>query len=431
MASPVFVLAVAVLLLNDHVLKAAWPGLVTGKLSDVAGVVMVAVGLMAATRSRRAAFGATAVTFALLKTQPVVAVWAEPVLGGATRTDPWDLLALVALVPLWPWVSRRRARPATSPRPELLLPLQIVVVSCAVFATTATSCQSDAVDALAYSDGSVFVASDSAVYRSDDFGRTWVESDVSPWDGSLGTVRFGRGTPCPSGVSCVAIARSDASPTGSIVVEQVLGDERAAILTLTSDQQDRIDQLAPPICGGALVSDAIAFDAPDGGHVVLAMGEAGVLHRLPSGDWEWAAVGPYGFADDEVDDEPLGIAVRSTVDLSFWDRHGWIGALTLLVVPAALAACVIPINRLGRRRGRDPVVAIVLCVVAAVLIAGTATVVIAVTNGFDNPSGRYPAAAVLAGLAATIAAALLLGQLRPAERPSPFADAPDPDQRVG
>jgi hypothetical protein len=37
-AHPLTVGATAVLLLNDHVLKPAWPGLVTGKLSDVAGL---------------------------------------------------------------------------------------------------------------------------------------------------------------------------------------------------------------------------------------------------------------------------------------------------------------------------------------------------------------------------------------------------------
>ena len=40
LVSPVFFGSIALLLLNDHVLKAAWPGLVTGKLSDVAGVVI-------------------------------------------------------------------------------------------------------------------------------------------------------------------------------------------------------------------------------------------------------------------------------------------------------------------------------------------------------------------------------------------------------
>ena len=38
---PVNLIAMLVLGLNDHWLKAAWPGLVTGKLSDVAGLVVL------------------------------------------------------------------------------------------------------------------------------------------------------------------------------------------------------------------------------------------------------------------------------------------------------------------------------------------------------------------------------------------------------
>lgn len=37
---PVTVFATALLIVNDHLLKAAYPGWVTGKLSDVAGLVM-------------------------------------------------------------------------------------------------------------------------------------------------------------------------------------------------------------------------------------------------------------------------------------------------------------------------------------------------------------------------------------------------------
>ena len=40
LASPGFALALVVLVLNDHVLKTAYPGWITGKLSDVAGLVL-------------------------------------------------------------------------------------------------------------------------------------------------------------------------------------------------------------------------------------------------------------------------------------------------------------------------------------------------------------------------------------------------------
>jgi hypothetical protein len=45
---PIALFALATLLINDQLLKAAWPGVVTGKLSDVAGLVvapLVLVGL--------------------------------------------------------------------------------------------------------------------------------------------------------------------------------------------------------------------------------------------------------------------------------------------------------------------------------------------------------------------------------------------------
>jgi len=45
---PVALGALAVLLLNDHVLKARFPGLVTGKLSDFAGMVVAPLVLVAA-----------------------------------------------------------------------------------------------------------------------------------------------------------------------------------------------------------------------------------------------------------------------------------------------------------------------------------------------------------------------------------------------
>lgn len=96
-----FVLSVGLLLLNDHVLKATWPGLVTGKLSDVAGVAMVAILLTAAVARPSIGFAVTAVSVTLLKTVPAVAVMAAPVLGGVTLTDPTDLIALLVLLPLW------------------------------------------------------------------------------------------------------------------------------------------------------------------------------------------------------------------------------------------------------------------------------------------------------------------------------------------
>ena len=131
--------AIAVLVLNDHLLKAAWPGALTGKLSDVAGLVFfpfVLVGMwqLGGPRLGRPAAGgfisavvaicATGIVFALVKTTtgagdlyrgglallqwPFAAVASVlvgdpvPAIGRvALVADPSDLVALPALaVPL-------------------------------------------------------------------------------------------------------------------------------------------------------------------------------------------------------------------------------------------------------------------------------------------------------------------------------------------
>ena len=44
---PLALVAIATWLLNDHVLKGLWPGLVTGKLSDIAGMIVTPMLLTA------------------------------------------------------------------------------------------------------------------------------------------------------------------------------------------------------------------------------------------------------------------------------------------------------------------------------------------------------------------------------------------------
>jgi hypothetical protein len=128
MLHPIALLSAATLALNDHVLKSAFGAWWTGKLSDVAGLVLfpfvlvAAAELVAAARGRyhgpdartlRGALAATAVGFALVKLVPVAgtiyahalaalqwpvrARWIEVTLV----QDATDLLALPALVVAW------------------------------------------------------------------------------------------------------------------------------------------------------------------------------------------------------------------------------------------------------------------------------------------------------------------------------------------
>jgi len=155
---PVALASLALLVLNDHALKAALPGIVTGKLSDFAGLAFFPLLLLAGWELLLAMAGrgerpidrelalvvaVTAAWFTLAKTLAPVAETTGWVLGAAqwligllpralsgapipgieraiVVVDPTDLVALVALaIPLW--LGRRRAgrtRPIPAVRAE-------------------------------------------------------------------------------------------------------------------------------------------------------------------------------------------------------------------------------------------------------------------------------------------------------------------------
>ena len=116
LASPLFVLALVVLAINDHVLKQVWPGPVTGKLSDLAGLVvaplLLAVPLAAFGLRRPVPVAAvlTGVGFVLAKTSvtgaaATSAIWSLTGVPTLIRADVTDLVALPALGVAW-WIDR-------------------------------------------------------------------------------------------------------------------------------------------------------------------------------------------------------------------------------------------------------------------------------------------------------------------------------------
>lgn len=143
---PVALVALALLVVNDQVLKAAWPGAVTGKLSDVAGLILAPLALQAGWevaewvtgrwRGPSSTFLAGAiivvgVAFAAVQVWPpaielyrwslgiaqwplraVTALLSGTPAGGIVpvqlTADAEDLVAIPALAITW-WVGRRRA----------------------------------------------------------------------------------------------------------------------------------------------------------------------------------------------------------------------------------------------------------------------------------------------------------------------------------
>jgi hypothetical protein len=112
---PAALAAIVLLFVNDHVLKGRAPGWITGKLSDLAGLLFFPLLLTSAwntlfwalgredcelsTKKLGVALAATAVGFVAWKLGGVL---------GAVR-DPTDLVALVMLAPAW-WIGRSTIR---------------------------------------------------------------------------------------------------------------------------------------------------------------------------------------------------------------------------------------------------------------------------------------------------------------------------------
>jgi hypothetical protein len=125
-----FVLALTTLIVNDAWLKSAWPGLVTGKLSDFAGIVVVGLlGLSCIPRRPVQICAAIAVFFAWWK-----GPWSQPFIDAVNSNSPMtigrtvdytDLLALLIL-PLCVVIARRVedfAIPGTAARRLLVMPI--------------------------------------------------------------------------------------------------------------------------------------------------------------------------------------------------------------------------------------------------------------------------------------------------------------------
>ncbi|MFF4342478.1 hypothetical protein ACFY00_21420 [Kitasatospora sp. NPDC001540] len=181
---PGTLLAIAVLAFNDQVGKRAWPGAVTGKVSDVAWMLVVPPLLalpataLARLRGERAAqlgLALTAVTFAVAKSSAAGAGWASrgwsALTGVPSRTvaDRTDLLALPVLAVAW-WLWRCSARPQPLRRARRVLGL--VAVPLAVLATAATSAATVPEAALWSEDGRP-VLYDARRWTSEDGGLTW------------------------------------------------------------------------------------------------------------------------------------------------------------------------------------------------------------------------------------------------------------------
>ena len=372
LSHPFALAAIFLLLVNDHVLKGVAPSLLTGKLSDFAGLVffpMLGVVVLAfvlglerrqGPRLAAVAFAATGAAFALLKAvAPVNAAalaLADRWLGirlqlALDPTDLWALAVLPAALLMWQHAEAR-------PRP-VSLRAGILSTSIAALAALATSpCPPEQPIARLLTDGQEVYAVArawepfSAVYRSQDEGRSWEflqEADVP-----------------------VALAAQAEQPVVYPVVACLPASPQSCYrIDGTSPQVERSEDggarwaiaWSPPVsrmsymqrvasgsgkllaCGKVIdftPHDLILLD--EGGEAILlvALGNEGVL-RSPAGSESWQRLG-VGWAEATPE--------RAESLRELWPPSTILTETLLLLAAAAIAFLVLSVRswKLAQRR---------------------------------------------------------------------------------
>jgi len=133
---PLFVLSLSVLAANDFVLKSIFPGMVTGKLSDFAGMFLfTAFGLIFFSRHRYHVAASASLWFVFWKSpfsQPLIDTFnAFSFYSIARVVDYWDLLALVTVpAALYVFKNEKEAAPNLHPIRRFGMPLVCFVLFC-------------------------------------------------------------------------------------------------------------------------------------------------------------------------------------------------------------------------------------------------------------------------------------------------------------
>lgn len=321
LSHPLSIAALLILLLNDHWLKKVAPSWITGKLSDVAGLVFVpfmllvvlAFVLPARYRKHERALAWLALfmvggAFALIKTIPAardVAVQIfESVFGWSIiiRIDPSDLLALPALWVAWRIWNQSAATALTPSRswPLLVLSVVALVATSPLYPNLGVYClRQTGTDVTAYTSSGSFISKDG--------GNTWdfvemsadIAENCSPFisdvrelaDPNQSNARY-RITPHQS-IECSV----DGGQTWQSELTPTMTEAQMEYYHTVRPKREQLSGVPRPDPGPY---DAVIDQRT--GTLIAAMGQEGAAVRTPAGQWHYVAVGPYARVDLSLPD---------------------------------------------------------------------------------------------------------------------------------
>lgn len=310
LAHPLTLGAIGLLLVNDHVLRRAWPSALTGKLGDLAWLFFIplvaaaAVALVLPGRGHARAAGALAyaivgIAFTLAKTVPwahaAVVAAAEALFGFEVgwRRDPTDLIALAGLLAsavLWVRTPEPRAG-----RPGLSAPGWAGLVMAMLLTVANSPAPDPGVYCLEALEGEVHAHAAYSSWRSTDGGLTWEDAPGALRDACAPA--WGSPVAEPGIVTDPRDAArqyrfapgqeieltEDAGVTWRIVRPAEVTSE--AVLAATRRQVSSWAEVRPTPMHAAIDRGT--------GNAIFAMGHAGVLVHGADGAWREVAVGGY------------------------------------------------------------------------------------------------------------------------------------------